>query len=141
MNWPIHALEDAAVDQQRQQRPPMTATLASGGVKESDEDSQVMLLRQQSSDTDNYSDKRENFNIMTPWFIKIFESYSMWPLYQSSVYWLFRVYDEDPDEAMRQCQVLLEESDLDNAVRVGDVFGMMIEHFARQENFKKVTQE
>ncbi|XP_022095457.1 intraflagellar transport protein 140 homolog isoform X2 [Acanthaster planci] len=48
-----------------------------------------------------------------------------------------RVYDEDPDEAMRQCQILLEEPDLDNAVRIGDVFGMMIEHYARQENFKK----
>ncbi|XP_033630790.1 intraflagellar transport protein 140 homolog [Asterias rubens] len=51
-----------------------------------------------------------------------------------------RVYDEEPDEAMRQCQVLLEESELDSAVRVGDVFGMMIEHYARQENFKKAYE-
>ncbi|XP_071962146.1 intraflagellar transport protein 140 homolog [Antedon mediterranea] len=48
-----------------------------------------------------------------------------------------RVYDEDPEEAMKQCQVLLEEQDLDSAVRVGDVYGMMIEHYARQETYKK----
>ncbi|XP_033108707.1 intraflagellar transport protein 140 homolog [Anneissia japonica] len=48
-----------------------------------------------------------------------------------------RVYDEEPEEAMKQCQVLLEEHDLDSAVRVGDVYGMMIEHYARQESFKK----
>ena len=57
-----------------------------------------------------------------------------------SVFAHLRVYDEEPDEAMRQCQVLLEESELDSAVRVGDVFGMMIEHYARQENFKKVNK-
>ncbi|XP_072167641.1 intraflagellar transport protein 140 homolog [Diadema setosum] len=48
-----------------------------------------------------------------------------------------RVYDEEPEEAMRQCQVLLEEEELDSAVRIGDVYGMMVEHYARQENFKK----
>lgn len=48
-----------------------------------------------------------------------------------------RTYDEDSEEAMKQCQVLLEEPDLDSAVRVGDVFGMIIEHYARQEDFRK----
>ena len=51
----------------------------------------------------------------------------------------FRQYDEDPDKAMEQCQILLEEPDLDNAVRIGDVYGMMIEHFARQDLHKKVN--
>eukprot|EP00057_Strongylocentrotus_purpuratus_P021032 XP_011675506.1 PREDICTED: intraflagellar transport protein 140 homolog [Strongylocentrotus purpuratus] len=48
-----------------------------------------------------------------------------------------RAYDEEPEESMRQCQVLLEESELDSAVRIGDVYGMMVEHYARQENYKK----
>ena len=52
-----------------------------------------------------------------------------------------RSYDEDPDESMKQCQVLLEEPDLDSAVRIGDVYGMMIEHFARQEQHKKVSHQ
>lgn len=47
-----------------------------------------------------------------------------------------RVYDEDSEEAIKQCQVLLEESDLDNAVRIGDVYGFIIEHYARKERWK-----
>ena len=39
---------------------------------------------------------------------------------------------------MKQCQVLLEEPDLETAVRVGDVYGIMIEHLAREENYSKV---
>ena len=50
-----------------------------------------------------------------------------------------RVYDEDTEEAIKQCQVLLEESDLDNAVRIGDVFGFIIEHYARKERWKAVS--
>ncbi|XP_041473205.1 intraflagellar transport protein 140 homolog isoform X2 [Lytechinus variegatus] len=48
-----------------------------------------------------------------------------------------RAYDEEPEESMRQCQVLLEETELDSAIRIGDVYGMMVEHYARQENYKK----
>lgn len=55
------------------------------------------------------------------------------------VWFYFRAYDEEPEESMRQCQVLLEESELDSAVRIGDVYGMMVEHYARQENYKKVS--
>ncbi|XP_013414894.1 intraflagellar transport protein 140 homolog [Lingula anatina] len=47
-----------------------------------------------------------------------------------------RVYDEDPDEAVKQCQVLLEDPDLDSAVRMGDVYGFTIEHYARKEKWK-----
>ncbi|XP_064637216.1 intraflagellar transport protein 140 homolog [Lineus longissimus] len=47
-----------------------------------------------------------------------------------------RVYDDSPDEAVKQCQILLEEPDLDQAVRIGDVFGFMIEHYARKEKWK-----
>ncbi|XP_077862626.1 intraflagellar transport protein 140 homolog [Saccoglossus kowalevskii] len=48
-----------------------------------------------------------------------------------------RLYDDDAEEAMKQCQILLEEPDLDSAVRIGDVYGLMIEHYARQENYKR----
>ena len=51
----------------------------------------------------------------------------------------YRVYDEDSEEAIKQCQVLLEESDLDTSVRVGDVYGFMIEHYARKERWKAVS--
>ena len=39
---------------------------------------------------------------------------------------------------MKQCQVLIEEPDLESAVRVGDVYGIMIEQLAREENYSKV---
>ena len=51
----------------------------------------------------------------------------------------FRTYQENPEEAIKQCQVLLEEAHLDTAVRVGDVYGLMIEHYARRERWKAVS--
>lgn len=50
------------------------------------------------------------------------------------------MYEENSEEAMKQCQVLLEETDLDSGVRVGDVLGFMIEHFARRERWKAVSR-
>ncbi|CAL1531559.1 unnamed protein product [Lymnaea stagnalis] len=47
-----------------------------------------------------------------------------------------RTYQENSDEAIKQCQVLLEEKDLDSAVRVGDIYGFMIEHYASKERWK-----
>ncbi|XP_060569057.1 intraflagellar transport protein 140 homolog [Ruditapes philippinarum] len=47
-----------------------------------------------------------------------------------------RIYDEDSEEAIKQCQVLLEEPDLDSGVRIGDVYGFIIEHYARKERWK-----
>ena len=52
---------------------------------------------------------------------------------------IFRVYDEDPDEAMKQCLLLLDEPDIDTSVRSGDVYGFMIEHYATQQNHQKVA--
>ena len=37
--------------------------------------------------------------------------------------------------------MLLEEPDLETAVRVGDVYGFLIEHFARQQNYAKVRKD
>ena len=50
-----------------------------------------------------------------------------------------RTYDEEPEESIKQCQVLLEEPELETAVRIGDVYGIMIEHFASQQNYAKVS--
>ena len=50
-----------------------------------------------------------------------------------------RTYEENPEEAINQCHILLEEPDLETAVRVGDVYGVIIEHYARQQNYSKVS--
>ena len=49
------------------------------------------------------------------------------------------MYDEDNEEAIKQCQVLLEEEGLDSAVRIGDIYGFMVEHYARKEKWKAVS--
>lgn len=48
-----------------------------------------------------------------------------------------RTYEENPEEAIKQCHILLEEPDLETAVRVGDVYGVIIEHYAREQNYSK----
>jgi intraflagellar transport protein 140 len=40
---------------------------------------------------------------------------------------------------VKQCQVLLEEPDLDSGVRIGDIYGFLIEHYARKERWKAVS--
>jgi intraflagellar transport protein 140 len=49
-----------------------------------------------------------------------------------------RTYEEDVEEAMKQCLLLLEEPDLDTGVRSGDIYGFMIEHYASAADFQKV---
>jgi intraflagellar transport protein 140 len=41
---------------------------------------------------------------------------------------------------VKQCQVLLEEPDLDSGVRIGDIYGFLIEHYARKERWKAVSK-
>ncbi|XP_076827042.1 intraflagellar transport protein 140 homolog isoform X2 [Brachyhypopomus gauderio] len=48
-----------------------------------------------------------------------------------------RLYEEDPSGAVQECESLLEEPDLDPAVRVGDVFGFLIEHHCQQGSLQK----
>ncbi|XP_020899151.2 intraflagellar transport protein 140 homolog, partial [Exaiptasia diaphana] len=48
-----------------------------------------------------------------------------------------RAYEENPEEAIKGCQLLLEEPDLETAVRIGDVYGLIIEYYARQQNHSK----
>ncbi|KAM6964373.1 intraflagellar transport protein 140 homolog isoform 2-T2 [Tautogolabrus adspersus] len=47
-----------------------------------------------------------------------------------------RLYTEDAGEAVRLCEALLEEPELDPAVRIGDAFGFLVDHHIRQGNFK-----
>ena len=54
---------------------------------------------------------------------------------------LHRTYEENPEEAIKQCHILLEEPDLETAVRVGDVYGVIIEHYAREQNYSKVSPD
>uniref|UniRef100_H2ZSL2 Intraflagellar transport 140 n=1 Tax=Latimeria chalumnae TaxID=7897 RepID=H2ZSL2_LATCH len=49
---------------------------------------------------------------------------------------IHRAYNEDPKEAIKQCELLLEEADLDHAVRVGDVYSILVEHYSQQGNFQ-----
>ncbi|NWZ86043.1 IF140 protein, partial [Poecile atricapillus] len=46
-----------------------------------------------------------------------------------------RVYPEDTEEAVRQCELLLAEQDFDDAIRYGDVLGFLIQHYAQVEEF------
>ena len=50
------------------------------------------------------------------------------------------MYEDDPNEAVKQCQLLLDEPDLETAVRLGDVYGFVIEHYASEENYKQVCE-
>eukprot|EP00049_Salpingoeca_infusionum_P004465 m.79743 g.79743 ORF g.79743 m.79743 type:complete len:1348 (+) comp12578_c0_seq1:46-4089(+) len=47
---------------------------------------------------------------------------------------------EDPAEMMAQANMLLQESELDQAVRVGDVFGLIIEYLASREEYDEAYQ-
>ncbi|XP_048188881.1 intraflagellar transport protein 140 homolog [Perognathus longimembris pacificus] len=44
-----------------------------------------------------------------------------------------RNYTEDPKESIRQCELLLEEPDLDSTIRIGDVYGFLVEHHMHME--------
>uniref|UniRef100_A0A4W5Q9V8 Intraflagellar transport 140 n=1 Tax=Hucho hucho TaxID=62062 RepID=A0A4W5Q9V8_9TELE len=47
-----------------------------------------------------------------------------------------RLYEEEPGEAVRLCEALLEEPDLDPAVRIGDAYGFLVEHHCQQGSFQ-----
>uniref|UniRef100_A0A4W3HUQ7 Intraflagellar transport 140 n=1 Tax=Callorhinchus milii TaxID=7868 RepID=A0A4W3HUQ7_CALMI len=51
-----------------------------------------------------------------------------------------RLYEEDAMEAITQCQVLLEEPELDLSVRIGDVYAFLVEHYAQQGSFQLAYQ-
>ena len=49
-----------------------------------------------------------------------------------------RLYQEDPQESVRQCTALLDEPNLDTAVRMGDVYGLLVEHYSHASNHQQV---
>ncbi|NXS90848.1 IF140 protein, partial [Jacana jacana] len=51
-----------------------------------------------------------------------------------------RVYAEDPEEGVRQCELLLAEQDFDSAVRHGDVLGFLVEHYVQAEEFQMAAR-
>ncbi|XP_074520074.1 intraflagellar transport protein 140 homolog [Halichoeres trimaculatus] len=52
-----------------------------------------------------------------------------------------RLYAEDPGEAVQLCEALLEEPKLDPAVRVGDAFGFLVDHYCQQGNFQMAQRK
>ncbi|CAN9508578.1 unnamed protein product [Ophioblennius macclurei] len=47
-----------------------------------------------------------------------------------------RLYPEDAGDAVRLCESLSEEPDINPAVRVGDVLGFLIDHYCQQGNYQ-----
>lgn len=47
-----------------------------------------------------------------------------------------RTYSEDPKESVKQCELLLEEPDLDSTIRIGDVYGFLVKHYLQMEEFQ-----
>ena len=52
---------------------------------------------------------------------------------------MFRLFESDPEEGIKQCHNLLMETDLEASVRHGDVYGLLIEYYAARENYEKVS--
>uniref|UniRef100_A0A8D3ARL3 Intraflagellar transport 140 homolog (Chlamydomonas) n=1 Tax=Scophthalmus maximus TaxID=52904 RepID=A0A8D3ARL3_SCOMX len=46
------------------------------------------------------------------------------------------LYAENAADAVQLCEALLEEPELDPAVRIGDAFGFLVEHHCQQGNFQ-----
>ncbi|KAK2097281.1 hypothetical protein P7K49_022732 [Saguinus oedipus] len=47
-----------------------------------------------------------------------------------------RTYTEDPKASIKQCELLLEEPDLDSTVRIGDVYGFLVECHVQTEEYQ-----
>ena len=41
---------------------------------------------------------------------------------------------------MQLCQGLLDEANVDTALRLGDIYGLMIEHYGQTSNYKQVKK-
>ena len=48
-----------------------------------------------------------------------------------------KMYDSQPAKAMENCRILLKEENVNAAVRKGDIFGFMIEHYVKAHNHKQ----
>lgn len=51
---------------------------------------------------------------------------------------MYRVYQTNVDESMKACAVLLDDPDIDIAVRVGDIYSFLVQHYASSKDYKQV---
>ena len=52
----------------------------------------------------------------------------------------YSMYATDPDMCVQQCLALLDQPNLDTAVRTGDIYGLLIEHFTQTGDYKQVRK-
>eukprot|EP00794_Sanderia_malayensis_P006805 gene6805-7574_t len=48
-----------------------------------------------------------------------------------------KMYEENPEEAMKNLRILLDDPDVESGIRIGDVYGFMIEHYAKVQDFNQ----
>ncbi|EDV20700.1 uncharacterized protein TRIADDRAFT_60914 [Trichoplax adhaerens] len=48
--------------------------------------------------------------------------------------------ENEPNDAVNACQALIDEPDIDSAVRIGDIYGTIISHYVQQENYSKAHE-
>jgi 5'-3' exonuclease len=53
---------------------------------------------------------------------------------------LFRLYESDPGNALQKFTTLSEESNIDDCIRLGDIYSILILHNVKRTNFKKAHQ-
>jgi len=51
----------------------------------------------------------------------------------------FRTYQTDIDESIKSCGALLEDPDIEIAVRVGDIYAFLTNHFTAAQNYNQVS--
>lgn len=51
---------------------------------------------------------------------------------------VYSEYESDPSDAIRQLETLAEIKNINNCVRLGDIYAVIATHNARKGNFKKV---
>lgn len=49
-----------------------------------------------------------------------------------------RLFKTDGEQALRQCRELLDESEIETAVRIGDIYAVMVDHYAQQSDANQV---
>ena len=54
---------------------------------------------------------------------------------------VYSSYSSNPEQCIRECHSLLEDSTVDTAVRAGDIYGVLVTHYAHQQQYKEVKHE
>ena len=56
-------------------------------------------------------------------------------------FYLFSGYLDNPENSIKQCQELLEEPNVGVALRIGDLYAMIVTHYTLHEDYHKVRDE